>query len=44
MEDLNHTLLFWLNAPEHPSTLQLVIATFFAEYAIWALPGIIGFG
>ena len=44
MEDLNHALFLWLNAPEHPSTLLLAIATFFAEYAIWALPAIIGFG
>ncbi|MBC3871854.1 undecaprenyl-diphosphatase [Undibacterium oligocarboniphilum] len=44
MEDLNHALFLWLNAPEHPSTLLLAIATFFAEYAIWALPVIIGFG
>lgn len=44
MEDLNHALFLWLNAPGHPSTLLLVIATFFAEYAIWALPVIIGFG
>jgi len=44
MEDLNHALFLWLNAPGYPSTLLLVIATFFAEYAIWALPVIIGFG
>lgn len=44
MEDLNHALFLWFNAPEHPSTLLLAIATFFAEYAIWALPVIIGFG
>jgi undecaprenyl-diphosphatase len=42
MEDLNHALFLWLNAPEHPSTLLLAIATSFAEYAIWALPVIIG--
>ena len=44
MEDLNHALFLWLNAPEHPSTLLLAIATFFAEYAIWTLPAIIGIG
>ena len=44
MEHFNHALFLWLNAPEHPSTLLLAIATFFAEYAIWALPAIIGFG
>ncbi|MBC3862341.1 undecaprenyl-diphosphatase [Undibacterium jejuense] len=44
MEDLNHALFLWLNATEHPSTQLLAIATFFAEYAIWALPVSIGFG
>ena len=44
MEVLNHALFLRLNAPEHPSTLLLAIATFFAEYAIWVLPAIIGFG
>lgn len=44
MENLNHALFLWLNAPEHPSTLPLAIATFFAEYAIWSLPAIIGLG
>lgn len=44
MEHFNHALFLWLNVPEHPSTLLLTIATFFAEYAIWALPAIIGFG
>ena len=44
MEDFNHALFLWLNASEHPSTLLLVTATFFAEFAIWSLPIIIGFG
>ena len=44
MENINHALFLWLNAPEHPSTLLLSSATFFAEYAIWALLIIIGFG
>ena len=43
MEHLNHALFLWLNAPEYPSTLMLAIATFFAEYAIFALPVTIGF-
>lgn len=44
MEELNQTLFLWLNAPEHPNSLLLVIATFLAEYAILTLPIIIGFG
>ena len=44
MENLNHALFLWLNAPEHPSTLLLAVATIFAEYAIWALPAILGLG
>lgn len=44
MEDLNQALFLWLNAPEHPSPWLLAIATFFAEYAIWALPLLIGIG
>lgn len=44
MENLNHALFLWLNAPEHPSTLLLAVATIFAEYAIWVLPAIIGYG
>ena len=31
MEDFNHALFLSLNAPEHPSTLLLAIATFFAH-------------
>ena len=44
MENLNHALFLWLNAPEHPSTLLLAVATIFAEYAIWTLPAILGLG
>ena len=44
MENLNHTIFFLLNASEHPSRLLLTIATFFAEYAIWVIPAIIGIG
>lgn len=43
MEDLNHVLFLWLNAPEYPSTLLMAIAILFAQYAIWAIPAIIGF-
>lgn len=42
MEHLNHTLFLWLNAPKYPSLPVLAIATFFAEYAIFSLPAIIG--
>ena len=44
MEDLNHALFLWLNAPEHPNTQLLAVATFFAEYAIWVVPALIGIG
>lgn len=44
MEHLNHALFLWINAPEHPSTLLLAIATFLAEYAIWIIPILIGIG
>lgn len=44
MEDLNHALFLWLNAPEHPNSLMLAFATFLAEYAIWAVPVLIGMG
>ncbi len=44
MEDFNHVLFLWLNAPEHPYALLLAVATFFAEYAIWVVPALIGFG
>lgn len=44
MENLKHALFLWLNASGHPGTLLLACATFFAEYAIWVIPGIIGLG
>lgn len=44
MESFNQTLFFWLNAPEHPSTLALTLAIFFAEQLIWMLPLLIGIG
>ena len=44
MEDVNHALFFSLNAREHLGTLLLVIATFFAKYAIWVISVIIGIG
>lgn len=44
MESLNQTLFFWLNAPEHPGTLVLMMATFFAERFIWAIPLLISIG
>ena len=44
MESLNQTCFLWLNAPEHPSTLALTLAIFFAEQLIWAVPLLIGIG
>ncbi|EDZ99702.1 phosphoesterase PA-phosphatase related [Burkholderia sp. H160] len=44
MELLNQTLFLWLNAPEHPSALALTLATFLAEWLIWAVPLLIGIG
>lgn len=44
MEDLNHALFLWLNAPEHPNSLMLASATFLAEYVIWVVPVLIGIG
>lgn len=44
MEQLNHALFFWINAPEHPRTSLLAIAIFLAEYAIWIIPAVIGIG
>ncbi|MES4787279.1 MAG: undecaprenyl-diphosphatase, partial [Nitrospiraceae bacterium] len=32
MEDFNHALFLWLNAPEHPHAILRAVATFFAEY------------
>ena len=44
MENFNHTLFFWFNAPEHPNTLLLTVAPFFAEYVIWVIPALVGIG
>lgn len=44
MEALNHTVFLWINAPEHPNTLALMLAIFFAEWLIWMVPGLIGIG
>jgi len=44
METINHTLFLWLNAPAHPDRLVLAVATFLAEYAIWAIPALIFIG
>lgn len=44
MQNLNQTLFLWLNAPEQPHTLLLSIAIFFANYAIWVVPALIGIG
>lgn len=42
MENFNHTLFLWMNAPEHPSSLLITIATLFAEYAILVIPIFMG--
>ncbi|MFL9895796.1 undecaprenyl-diphosphatase [Paraburkholderia sp. RL17-381-BIF-C] len=44
MESLNQTFFLWLNAPEHPSALALILAIFFAERLVWAIPLLIGVG
>ncbi|MFM0631783.1 phosphatase PAP2 family protein [Paraburkholderia xenovorans] len=44
MEHLNQTLFLWLNAPEHPNAFVVTLATFFAEWFIWAIPTLIGIG
>ncbi|MDE2382868.1 MAG: undecaprenyl-diphosphatase [Xanthomonadaceae bacterium] len=44
MNEFNHALFIWLNAPEHPDAAALVVAAFFADYAIWVIPVLIGFG
>lgn len=42
MENLNHALFLWLNAPANASTLALSVATFFAVYVIAIIPALIG--
>ncbi len=44
MEHLNQTLFLWLNAPEDPNAFVVTLATFFAEWFIWAIPTLIGIG
>jgi undecaprenyl-diphosphatase len=44
MENPNYALFLWLNASENPNTLLLAVAGFFAEYAIWVIPVLIGIG
>lgn len=44
METFNRSLFLWLNAPEHPGELALAVATFFAEWFIWAVPLLICIG
>ena len=44
MQTFNYALFLWLNAPENPNTLLLAVAGFFAEYAIWVIPVLIGIG
>lgn len=42
MENLNQALFLWINAPAHPSAQMVALATFLAEYSIWAIPLTIG--
>lgn len=44
MDDLNHTLYLWLNASTQPPVLLLDAAKILAEYFIWIIPALIGFG
>lgn len=44
MEHLNQTIFLWLNAPEHPNAVMVTLATFFAEWLVWAVPILIGIG
>lgn len=44
MESLNQTLFLWLNAPERPSTLGLMLSIFFAERLIWTVPLLLSIG
>lgn len=44
MESLNQTLFLWLNAPEHPGALTLMVAIPLAEWFIWTVPLLIGIG
>ncbi|WP_035056339.1 undecaprenyl-diphosphatase [Andreprevotia chitinilytica] len=38
MEELNTMLFLLINAPAHPAAGWLMVATFFAEQAIWLVP------
>ncbi len=38
MQVLNETLFLLLNAPPHPGAATVLVARFFAEVAIWAVP------
>ncbi|HQS30935.1 MAG TPA: undecaprenyl-diphosphatase, partial [Polaromonas sp.] len=38
MQVLNEILFLLLNAPPHPGAATVLVARFFAEVAIWAVP------
>ena len=38
MQELNQTLFLFLNAPPNPHAMIVLMAKFFAEVAIWAVP------
>lgn len=44
MENINHLLFLWLNAPEQPAAPILLLAIFLAEWMIWAIPLYLGIG
>ena len=44
MENLNHTLFLWLAAPAHSGRLMLMLAKFFAEYAVLVVPLLLATG
>ncbi len=44
MENLNHLMFTWLNAPESPQGYALFAAVFLAEWLIWAVPIYLGVG
>lgn len=41
MEALNLLTFSYINAPAHPSPLMLIMAHFFATYAIWVVPALL---
>jgi undecaprenyl-diphosphatase len=44
VENLNHALFLWMNAPANPNALLLTLAIVFAEYAMEVVPLLIAIG